>query len=110
MAWHRGQKEEEKGGGGGGESDGERGWGRRFYTRQQKISELEEQMQRKQRRGKAVDTVPPQHKPVSAGEVPGGRCAAGPRPGCFLSLLCISETSGSLCAPEDQEGCSKGGG
>lgn len=52
----------------------------------------------------------PQHKPVLAGEVPGGRCAAGPRPGCFLSLLCISETSGSLCAPEDREGCSKGGG
>lgn len=74
-----------------------------------KISGLEEQVQRKQRREKAVDTVPPQHKLVSAGEVPGGTCAAAP-PGCFVSLLCISEASCSLCAPENQAGCSRGEG
>lgn len=52
-----------------------------------KISGLEEQVQRKQRRGKAVDTVPPpQHKLVSAGEVPGGTCAAAPRLLCLLTL------------------------
>lgn len=48
-------------------------------------SGLAEQMQRKWRRGKAVDTVP-QHKRVLAGLVPGGQCTAAPWPLPLLAL------------------------
>lgn len=74
-----------------------------------KISGLEEQVQRKQRRGKAVDTVPP---PAQAGVGWGGPWGnvRSCRHGCFVSLLCISEASCSLRAPENQAGCSRGEG
>lgn len=60
-----------------------------------KMSGLDEQVQRKQRTGKAVDHVPPAHKLVVAGRVPGE--GAQLFPGFFMSSLCIFEARHCLC-------------
>lgn len=78
-----------------------------FYTKQQKISGLEEQVQRKQRTG-TTGTASHQHKAVVAGKVPGE--GAQLVPGFFISSLCIFEARHSLCPPENEEGEGKGWG
>lgn len=71
-------------------------------------SVLEEQMLRKQRRGKAVDVEPPS---TSLGMSPGE--GAQLSPGCFLSPFCILRPAAvrqGPWAPEKEEGQSKSRG
>lgn len=78
------------------------------WAAKKKKSVLEEQMLRKQGRGKAVDIEPPSTSwGMSLGE------GAQLSPGCFLSPFCILRPAAvrqGLCAPEKEEGQSKGGG
>lgn len=80
----------------------------KWAAKKKNKSVLEEQMLRKQRRGKAVDTEPPSTSlGMSLGE------GAQLSPGCFLSPFCILRPAAvrqGPWAPEKEEGQSKGGG